>query len=64
MAAPGDVAEMAAEDGEEAEDFDAEEREGEDMRGAGEAGGEHGGGHEGRVGREGGGKSVRPDQFY
>lgn len=44
---------MPAEDGEEAEDFDAEEREGEDVCCGGKAGGEHGGGHEGCVGGEG-----------
>ena len=59
VAAPGDVAQVPAEDGEEAEDFDAEEGEGEDVRGGGEAGGENGGGHERGVCGEGGGESGR-----
>ena len=45
MAKPRAVSEVAAEDGEESEDFDAEEREGEDVRGGGKAGCEDGGGH-------------------
>lgn len=49
---------MAAEYGEEAEDFDAEEGEAEDVGGAGEAGCEHGGGHEGGVGGERGWESA------
>ena len=47
---------MPAEDGEEAEDLDAEEGQREDVRGAGEAGSEDGAGHEGGVGGEGGGE--------
>ena len=43
---------MPAEDGKEAKDLDAEEGEGENVRGAGEAGSEHGAGHEGGVGGE------------
>ena len=49
---------MAAEDGEEAEDFDAEEGQREDVCCGGEAGGEDCGGHEGCVGGEGCGESV------
>lgn len=53
MAGPGDVAQLAAEDGEEAENFDGEEHEAEDVGCGGEAGGEDGGSHYGGVGREG-----------
>ncbi len=41
---------MPAEDREEAEDFDAKEREGENVRRGWESGCEHGRGHEGGVG--------------
>ena len=47
---------MAAEDGKQAEDLDAEEGEREDVRGAGQARRQHRAGHEGGVGREGGGE--------
>lgn len=52
------MAQVAAEYGEEPKDFDAEECQGEDMRGRRKAGGEHGGSHEGSVGREGGRESI------
>ncbi|KAK5012449.1 hypothetical protein LTR60_004374, partial [Cryomyces antarcticus] len=50
VAVPRDVAQVPAEDGEEAKDFDREEREREDVRCGWEAGGEDCGGHEGCVG--------------
>lgn len=49
---------MAPEDGEEAEDFDAEQRERENVRGGGKPRGEHCGGHERRIRRKGGWESA------
>lgn len=58
MATPGNMPQMAPEDGEEAEDFDAEQGERENVRGGGEPRGEHRGGHERRIRREGGWESA------
>jgi hypothetical protein len=55
VAAPRALAGVAAEDREEPEDLDGEEREGEDLAGAGQAAGQDGGGHQGGVGAEAGG---------
>lgn len=58
MAPPGNMPQMAPEDGEEAEHFDAEQSERKDVRGGGEPRGKYRGGHERRVGRQGGWESV------
>lgn len=58
MAAPGNMPQMAPEDGEEAENFDAKQGEREHVRGGGKPRGEHCGSHECRVGRKRGWKSV------
>jgi hypothetical protein len=54
---PRVVLQMSAEDGEEAEDFDAEERQAEDVVCGWQAGGEDCAGHQGCVRGEGGGES-------
>lgn len=58
MAAPGNMPQMAPEDGEEAENFDTEQGERKDVRGGREPRGEHCGSHERRVGGEGGWKPI------